>query len=706
MSKNICRDRLIRRTMEVLTSLSVSFIIFFTGTFTAYAEDIPTDSDTGSESEYFVRIPDFPTEVSSIISHSHRGDSSYDGGCYTTPVLHKHSGSTEEEGKCFVPVYHSHAGSCYTSKTCTVSATSWDICDYKSINCPVHGETTAVTYRVVLEHHGCGKGGMIETQGGNCIGCGNSIHASNHSYQVLTCTKGTNYIEGYKKICDMIEDESIDHYDLSCGLEETEYGTLRLTNTTPEWTNGNVHLAGELIDPSGVIGRDGYGELSFDCLSGNISGREGNEISVSENGTYRLSASVNSDLFDTAFAEVILNVSNIDTTPPVITDVSYDDSETWALSNTITVTAVDTQPDQTPGSDIAVNGYSFDGGMTWQSDNSYECTENKTVNIKVRDYCGNESETAVTISNIDREGPVVEYNANPGEWYDKDAPRIFSFTASDNKSGLAEAPFSFDSGDSWTNLGVTTRSYPGSFILIAKDNLGNQTSVTVTNEYNHKKSDDDDGPTDPGGGDDPENNDPVKKPKKESPSDNDDENDDTEEDNNYSYDTNDDDSDTGDDIPSDESDLFSADGKAETVYFEQVPTASYSDAASDNGNVTHLHFYETKGFKVVACTGGGLLGLLFLLLLLALLYSGVRIYSYDGVRYRLLGILPVRRTSHGYTVNLSDKLIDRSYSSKYKLVMGRIFIKKHQNELIYVHHGDIWVPIHIERSVIFSLANE
>jgi len=80
-------------------------------------------------------------------------------------------------------------------------------------------------------------------------------------------------------------------------------------------------------------------------------------------------------------------------------------TEAEAEQNRIRVTAEDVQPDGSRGSGLPREAYSFDGGKTWTAEREYTVKENGTVEIAVRDICGNVSRESITVSNIRKEEP-------------------------------------------------------------------------------------------------------------------------------------------------------------------------------------------------------------------------------------------------------------------------------------------------------------
>jgi len=541
--------------------------------------------------------------------------------------------------------------------------------------------------------------------------------SGSHSY--LTCSRGGS-IEYYDMSCGMTEGEDIDHYDPGCGLDVADYGSISLTNATPEWTSGNVTLQGLLSDPQGAISEGGFGQMTFGSVSGEISDTAPDSIIVSSNGTYTMSISVDETRFDTAQASVMLNVGNIDRTEPDITSVSYNNGESWIRTNEITVTAVDLQPDGTAGSGLADEAYSFDGGHTWQSSPTYICTENGMVDICVRDYCGNAPLRSVEITNIDNSGPDVSYIFTPSVWYPDTGDREYTFTAEDEESGLPEYPFSYDGGETWTDEVILATPEAGTITVLVRDNLGNITELTIDNSYSKWPVPAGDDEDDPGGGpsdgssggegDGSGNGDGSDVQKKNTDDDKDesegggDTADGSSGNNGGSSgdglsDGNDQDGqDNGDgSLPGTDS---GSDESGATVYFEPLPASSSgSDISTGSGLNEKTPFYRTRAFKAAASVGGGLLGGGLLIALFLLLYSGVIIYTHDGDRYRLTGIRAVRHSERGNYVFLSGDFMDNTYSSRYKLTLGKIYVARHSDELLGINADGDWSTVNVERYI-------
>ena len=101
-------------------------------------------------------------------------------------------------------------------------------------------------------------------------------------------------------------------------------------------------------------------------------------------------------------AEKEMEVITVDMKPPEI-QVSLKNSTGWCKNNEIQVDAKDASELQ----------YSFrhtDDAIVpeWSDCHTYTIERNGTYVVKVKDMAGNIAETEITVSNIDREAPVIQ----------------------------------------------------------------------------------------------------------------------------------------------------------------------------------------------------------------------------------------------------------------------------------------------------------
>ncbi|MFR8335749.1 MAG: hypothetical protein ACLVAW_03055 [Eisenbergiella massiliensis] len=106
------------------------------------------------------------------------------------------------------------------------------------------------------------------------------------------------------------------------------------------------------------------------------------------------------------------------------------------------------QTERIPGCGLADTAYSYDGGKTWTSDSFLEVAGNGTYEVMVRDRLGNISSGSFRVDKIDRTAPAAEAVVRP-EGFVKDKAVII-LSASDDGSGLAGRPYSYDGGRTWT----------------------------------------------------------------------------------------------------------------------------------------------------------------------------------------------------------------------------------------------------------------
>ena len=262
------------------------------------------------------------------------------------------------------------------------------------------------------------------------------------------CEKDETFIDAYALSCPKTED-TIDRYELGCGREENiSYAVFSLSNANAGWSSGSVMLQAACEDKDGFLqfsenpflwgniqadaGERGDEEAeNTDGESSNM--RCGSRCSVTENGVYTVRLMVENEDINEREPVLSIEVKNIDKTAPVIRKILYDTKEN-AEKNEIHVTAEDIQPDGSKGSGLPRKAYSYDGGKTWVEDSVYTVKENGTVEIAVRDACGNIARESVAISNIRNEDLN---NGNKGD----------SGTDNSGNSGQKDKDGMDDSGD-------------------------------------------------------------------------------------------------------------------------------------------------------------------------------------------------------------------------------------------------------------------
>lgn len=101
---------------------------------------------------------------------------------------------------------------------------------------------------------------------------------------------------------------------------------------------------------------------------------------------------------------------------------------------------------------------------------------------------------------------------------------------------------------------------------------------------------------------------------------------------------------------------------------------------------------------------GGLLwaaaALILLLLVLAAAWCDlarhtVRIYNWDGKKYRFLGRERLQRINDTHVINMRERMGDRSFTTRYLLFASAKFVKRHRYENLLLRAGvvEVWLPI-------------
>lgn len=84
----------------------------------------------------------------------------------------------------------------------------------------------------------------------------------------------------------------------------------------------------------------------------------------------------------------------------------------------------------------------------------------------------------------------------------------------------------------------------------------------------------------------------------------------------------------------------------------------------------------------------------------------VKIYNWDGKKYRLLGKERMRRINDTHVVNMPERFGDRSFTTRYLLYASEQFVKRHRYESLLFRAGknEAWLPVEesMHTEVLFS----
>ena len=124
----------------------------------------------------------------------------------------------------------------------------------------------------------------------------------------------------------------------------------------------------------------------------------------------------------------------------------------------------------------------YDSGKTWTTTKVNENTTKVlfTKNGKIRAYTkynGGEVENTLYVIGIDEGGPTIQKIINSTEW---EISKEVTGIAVDSGSGLADKPYSFDGGKTWSVK--NTKSFKENQIInfVVKDKMGNKTYQNIT----------------------------------------------------------------------------------------------------------------------------------------------------------------------------------------------------------------------------------
>ncbi len=342
---------------------------------------------------------------------------------------------------------HSHAGSCYTTGT---------------MECTANHSIVTKSETVKRECKLCG----VEKE-----------HISNVYYDVCARFSVETEVYGVQKCktCGEVnhswgkaqpDPHMVETAILSCGKNENDTsGELWIKNTTPEWTTGEVTLnVGVNVNDRTLIMADSPYSWDGGGTWSGVSTRK-----VNENGTYTVYGKTARD----AVVSESVKVTNIDRTAPVINSVNKNTEEWTNKDITITLQAVDVQPDGSEGCGMATQAYSYDGGKTYTGDNKFTVGQNGTYDIMLADKLNNINKVSVKVSNIDKTAPVIKSLVpdNTG-WHN--GPVTMAFVAEDNSggSGLHEKAYSVD-GINWYSEAELPVAKNGEYTAYVRDAAGN-----------------------------------------------------------------------------------------------------------------------------------------------------------------------------------------------------------------------------------------
>lgn len=460
-----------------------------------HAENLETDQQQIEEQ--------IPTQVSEpskqliytkAIGHKHIGGSG--SGCYTAAktgtrteeiqcdgsMIYFPSLGTSACSKCAAGYFGDQSGrGCWTTTTHTVSYTYYDLGCGKSAGqklgiISVEKSTDEWTKELTL---------TASYENGEAMGVGSQPYIWNgqkSDQNIFEVTENGLYRFHINAKADTNAGQTPIELQIS-NIDKTEPIIQDYKLTPEDWTNEGVTFEAIMVTDLQPDGTEGCGlhEYAYSYDGGETWSAD-NRFSYSENGTYKVMVRDKLENCST----ITFTIQNIDVTGPEITKTDYDHTDNIA-STTLTVEAVDLQPDESAGAGLHKEPYSYDGGHTWGINSIQAIKKSGIVSLAVRDKLGNITETEVNIQNIDSCGPNISYTLYPSHWTNQYVNVVFS--VEDVKEdgtkgiGLPQECYSYDNDGNWCDEDSRMMYENGAFTVYVRDLYGytNSQYVKVTN---------------------------------------------------------------------------------------------------------------------------------------------------------------------------------------------------------------------------------
>lgn len=134
--------------------------------------------------------------------------------------------------------------------------------------------------------------------------------------------------------------------------------------------------------------------------------QDSNVFPIETNGEYTIECMDEAENISDTYT---FNIANIDKEAPTIVSVDVSGNDVSGNDSTTTYTNQDVYITVTSTDNVGVVSYLYDSETgEWVDANTYAYTENGTYTIYVKDAAGNITSTTITISNIDKEVPVID----------------------------------------------------------------------------------------------------------------------------------------------------------------------------------------------------------------------------------------------------------------------------------------------------------
>ena len=563
-------------------------------------------------------------------------------------------------------------------------------------------ESTVDSYKT-----GCGKTETsIEKYRLNCGKTQTDVDA-----YALSCVKDAETIDEYNLSCGKTE-ETVDKYALSCEKSEDEsYAEFLVVNQHPEWTGKDVVLQAAVHDPEGFLQLP---ESPFLWKGKEAEGISADEVKVKENGIYYVRLLAENADVDKKELVLSIEVRNIDVTAPAIEGISYS-GQGERKSDMIYVTAKDVQPDGSPGSGLASEAYSFDGGKSWQKENGMEWKAGGTVSIAVRDQCGNVSVQNIEIKDIGNEdkdsGEETEETEKKEEGTEETEKREEETEETEKKEEETEESEKKEEETEGTGKNEEKKEETGKKEEGEKDKEGNSGGNpngstggdTGRGSGSENKQNENQGAglakMEEGNEEDkqPDEKEPMKKGKsnseKKKKTEGKEKSEEEEKENGTEK--------TG-------KRKIRIPDKRKTYEKETVQAKVPENAAmpEEGSHIRVAKQAEAAGrvVKAVTFTISGIMLASGMLYLIYLMFRSIQVYDCDGEgKARYAGSCIMKRTGDGFEVKIPDMIWEHSATGQYSLRPGRTFVKRNKGKELTVIAGEQRGSVWIDREIPFRV---
>lgn len=361
-------------------------------------------------------------EVEVPLIHTHEGDPFTEGGCYTGPF-------TEETG---------YAPQCNLEEALGIFKISDNGAGTRTSTILVAKIENIDPERVLDVRYEWKKDGEYL--------CGTSATPALTETGTYTCT--VTYTEGGKRKSQSL---SLELHDIG----ESGPGFTYEYSDEEEYCL-SAPLSIKVTDKGRGLAQEPY---SFD---GGLTWTNENTKIIENSGEYILAVQ---DILGNA-SKLTVNITNIDSNAPTILSHNIQGSIWLSGGKEITLIAEDN------GIGLHEMPYSYDGGKTWTDQNTIVVRKNENYGVIVRDKLGNASALTFPIRYIDNSAPTSKTYREEN---------ILYVIGEDKDSGLAQEPYSYDGGKTWTSENTIEVENIHDLIGI-KDGVGNITYVKYQEE--------------------------------------------------------------------------------------------------------------------------------------------------------------------------------------------------------------------------------